>query len=311
MAYIGKSPTGTGVRQRYYFTATGGETSLSGADDHGLTLSFSDGVYVDVSLNGISLVAGDDYNTSTANTIGGLTALAANDVVEIVVYDIFTVADTVSAKDGGTFSGNVAMAGNELILDADGDTSLHADTDDQIDVKVAGSDVAAFKSDGLHVDSTKLFMPNLSTNAFYRTGTWSPKFTNTSSQDVFNAPHVSDGKWVRIGDYVWVQGHIENNNSISTTSNYGANDATEVTELPFTAITDGSVGGYTGFQIGWFHNWTSWSSGYTPMGHIIPNTKRVRLKHAVANGTSNIAQLYLNSNRAGIIFSMGYVTDDA
>jgi hypothetical protein len=111
MAYIGKSPTGTGVRSRYYFTATGGETSLSGADDNSNTLVFSDGNYVDVSLNGIALVAGTDYNTSTANTIGGLSALSASDIVEIVVYDIFTVADTVSAKDGGTFSGNVAMGG--------------------------------------------------------------------------------------------------------------------------------------------------------------------------------------------------------
>ncbi len=111
MAYIGKSPTGTGVRQRYYFTATGGETSLSGADDNSNTLVFSDGNYVDVSLNGIALVAGTDYNTSTANTIAGLSALSASDIVEIVVYDIFTVADTVSAKDGGTFSGNVAMGG--------------------------------------------------------------------------------------------------------------------------------------------------------------------------------------------------------
>ena len=111
MAYIGKSPTGTGVRSRYYYTATGGETSLSGADDNSNTLVFSDGNYVDVSLNGIALVAGTDYNTSTANTIGGLSALSASDIVEVVVYDIFTVADTVSAKDGGTFSGNVAMGG--------------------------------------------------------------------------------------------------------------------------------------------------------------------------------------------------------
>lgn len=112
MAYIGKSPTGTGVRSRYYYTATGGETSLSGTDDNGLTLVFSDGNYVDVSLNGIALVAGTDYNTSTANTISGLSALSASDIVEVVVYDIFTVADTVSAKNGGTFSGNVTINGS-------------------------------------------------------------------------------------------------------------------------------------------------------------------------------------------------------
>ena len=130
MAYIGKSPTGTGVRQRYYFTATGGETSLSGTDDNNLTLSFTDGAYVDVSLNGVALVAGTDYNTSTANTISGLSALVANDVVEIIVYDVFTVADTVSAKDGGTFSGNVTVNGaldieanNPRIRFDDSDTS--------------------------------------------------------------------------------------------------------------------------------------------------------------------------------------------
>ena len=123
MAYIGKSPTGTGVRQRYYFTATGGETSLSGADDNSNTLAFSDGNYVDVSLNGIALVAGTDYNTSTANTIAGLSALSASDIVEIVVYDIFTVADTVSAKDGGTFSGNVTVNGTMTATSFSGDGS--------------------------------------------------------------------------------------------------------------------------------------------------------------------------------------------
>ena len=157
MAYIGKSPTGTGVRQRYYFTATGGETSLSGTDDNGLTLSYSDGAYVDVLLNGIELVAGTDYNTSTANTIAGLAALAASDVVTVTVYDIFTVADTVSAKDGGTFSGNVVFNGNttgldlngtEMVLDADGDTSITADTDDQIDFKTGGSDRVTIDSSG-------------------------------------------------------------------------------------------------------------------------------------------------------------------
>jgi hypothetical protein len=38
--------------------------------------------------------------------------LAASDIVTVTVYDIFTVADTVSAKDGGTFSSNVTFNGN-------------------------------------------------------------------------------------------------------------------------------------------------------------------------------------------------------
>lgn len=91
MSYIGKTPS-QGIRQRYLFTASGGETSISGADDNNNTLTFTDGEYVDVMLNGVQLIAGDDYNTTTANTIGGLTALTASDIIEIVVYDVFSVA---------------------------------------------------------------------------------------------------------------------------------------------------------------------------------------------------------------------------
>jgi hypothetical protein len=99
MAYIGKTPS-QAVRSRYFYTATGGETSLSGADDNGDTLIFADGNYVDVYLNGVLLVASSDYNVNTVNTIAGLTALTASDIVEIVVYDTFSVF-------GGTFQGTL------------------------------------------------------------------------------------------------------------------------------------------------------------------------------------------------------------
>ena len=100
MPYIGKSPH-FGVRNRFIYPATGDETSKSGADDNGATLTFTDGAYVDVYLNGILLKAGTDYVTTTANTIGSLAALSANDILEVIVYDVFSVSDTVSAASGG------------------------------------------------------------------------------------------------------------------------------------------------------------------------------------------------------------------
>ena len=111
MAYIGKSPS-VGVRDRYYYTSVGGETSISGADDDSRTLTFTDGKYVDVMLNGITLVAGTDYVTTTANTISALDSLGDSDVVEVVVYDVFAIADTVSSTRGGTFEGPVVFNGN-------------------------------------------------------------------------------------------------------------------------------------------------------------------------------------------------------
>jgi len=92
MSYLGKTPT-QAVRQRYVFTAVGGETSISGADDNSNTLVYTDGEYIDVMLNGVTLISGTDYNTTTANTIGGLAALTASDVVEVMVYDVFSVAN--------------------------------------------------------------------------------------------------------------------------------------------------------------------------------------------------------------------------
>jgi hypothetical protein len=48
-------------------------------------------------------------------------------------------SDGTNIVDAG-FSGASDMEGRELILDADGDTSITADTDDQIDIKIAGAD---------------------------------------------------------------------------------------------------------------------------------------------------------------------------
>ncbi len=44
------------------------------------------------------------------------------------------------------------MNGNELILDVDGDTSITADTDDQIDFKVGGADKASLTSSSFNID---------------------------------------------------------------------------------------------------------------------------------------------------------------
>ena len=111
MAYLGRSTDGFGVRDRFVFTASGSETSFSGADDNSRTLKYEDGTYVDVFMNGVLLLRGTDYNTTTANTIGGLASLAASDIIEVIVYDVFTVADTVSKTSGGTFTGAVTTEG--------------------------------------------------------------------------------------------------------------------------------------------------------------------------------------------------------
>jgi hypothetical protein len=48
-------------------------------------------------------------------------------------------SDGTNLVDAG-FGGSLDIEGRELVLDADGDTTLTADTDDQIDIKIAGAD---------------------------------------------------------------------------------------------------------------------------------------------------------------------------
>ena len=48
----------------------------------------------------------------------------------------------------------IDLNGQELILDADADTSITADTDDQIDIKIAGSDVVTFTDGAITLKGT-------------------------------------------------------------------------------------------------------------------------------------------------------------
>jgi hypothetical protein len=77
---------------RYRYTATGGETSKSGADDNGLTLSYIVGKE-QVYLNGVLLARTTDYVATNGTSIASLAALTASDVIEILTFDSFSIAN--------------------------------------------------------------------------------------------------------------------------------------------------------------------------------------------------------------------------
>jgi len=108
MSYIGQAP-GLGEAERFIFTASGGETSVT-ADDNGVLINYTVG-QLSVYLNGVKLVMGSDFTATNGSTIAGLSALTASDVVEVIALSTFSPADTVPAS-GGTFTGNVVMSGN-------------------------------------------------------------------------------------------------------------------------------------------------------------------------------------------------------
>ena len=120
MPYIGVSPQ-FGVRKKHTYTATAGQTSFSGAGSEGVTLSYKDSNYVDVYQNGVKL--GDaDYTSTSGTAIVLAQGASVDDLVEIIVFDAFSAADTVSKADGGTFDGAVTFSGG-----VSGDTTFTGD----------------------------------------------------------------------------------------------------------------------------------------------------------------------------------------
>jgi hypothetical protein len=88
---LGIAPGSSIVRWR--FTAVGAETSVSGLDDLGATLSYNAGTE-QVYLNGVLLVRTEDYLATTGTSVTGLTALAASDVIEVISFNATNVQIT-------------------------------------------------------------------------------------------------------------------------------------------------------------------------------------------------------------------------
>jgi len=118
MAYIGKSPD-FGVRNRYVYQATAGQTSFSGSDADSKVLAYTDSLYLDVYQNGVLLKPGTDYTATTGTTVVLVTGASLNDVVEMVVYDAFSIADSYTKSQADT---RYPFKGNNSIIRLNGQT---------------------------------------------------------------------------------------------------------------------------------------------------------------------------------------------
>jgi hypothetical protein len=148
MAYIGTSPS-NGVRRIFDYTATAGQTSFSGSDNSSQTLNYADSTYIDVFQNGILLVP-SDYTATTGTTVVLDTGATVSDSVQVVAYDIFSVADTVSAGSGGSFGGNIGVGGTLAVtgtVTANGDMILGGTTP-TLTIGDAGAEDAKIVFDG-------------------------------------------------------------------------------------------------------------------------------------------------------------------
>jgi hypothetical protein len=110
MPYIGTSPSNS-VRRVHTYTATASQTTFSGASSEGVTLSYADTNYIDVFQNGV-LLGSADYTSTSGTSVVLAQGASVDDLIVIVVYDVFSVADTVSKTSGGSFDSAVTMSNN-------------------------------------------------------------------------------------------------------------------------------------------------------------------------------------------------------
>jgi hypothetical protein len=117
------SISSTAAIYRYRYTATAGQTSVSGTDDNGLTLTYMAGKE-QVYLNGVLLARTSDYTATNGTSITSLAALAASDIVEIITFTAFDVAtaipNTVVDAKGDLIAGTAADTVGKLTVGTNG-----------------------------------------------------------------------------------------------------------------------------------------------------------------------------------------------
>jgi len=139
----GSAVNGTSERQTY--TATAGQTVFAATYDAG---------FIDVYLNGVKLLVGTDFTATNGTSITLASGASVNDVVDIVAYGTFVLADhyTKTASDARyvqpTHTGNLDITGTVTAdgLTVDGNVTL-GDNDKAI--FGAGSDLQIYH-DGSH-----------------------------------------------------------------------------------------------------------------------------------------------------------------
>jgi len=106
-----------GTASRFKYTATSGQTTFTGTDDNSATLAYDAG-FLDVYLNGIRLVNGTDFTATTGNSIVLTTGANLDDILEIVAFGTFALANF-SITDA-TDVPPLGTAGQALVVNSGG-----------------------------------------------------------------------------------------------------------------------------------------------------------------------------------------------
>mgnify|MGYP001410575140 CR=1 FL=1 len=129
------------ARVEFDYTATAGQTTFTGSDNDSQTMAYVAG-RIDVYLNGSHLMDTDDYVATNGTSVVLQAGSQVGDTIQVITHGTVNLISHIP-------DAAIDMNGLELILDADGDTSITADTDDQIDFRAGGGDVISITPTGI------------------------------------------------------------------------------------------------------------------------------------------------------------------
>ena len=221
MAYIGKTPV-NGFHSKQTISTDGSTTTFA------LNHTVADETSIIVSVGGVLQEPKVAYNLSGGGTNIVFTAAPASTDTAYIQFLGQAIVQNLLDVNGA-----------EFILDVDADTSLTADTDDEIDIKVGGSDRSTIKATGFHnLDNIKfvagtgddLEIYHDGTNSLIANKTGALKIATETSGIAVTIGHTTSE--VTVADNMTVTGDL----TVTGTANFGDTNITNVGSITLDSI---------------------------------------------------------------------------
>jgi len=223
MAYIGRAPT-NGFHAKQTLTGDGSTVTFT------LNQTVAHETSIIVSVGGVIQEPNVAYNLAGGGSQITFTAAPASTNTIYVQFLGTAIVQNINDLNGA-----------EFVLDADADTSFTADTDDEIDIKIAGSDKSTIKATGFHnVDSFKfiagtgddLQLYHDGTNSYLANSTGALKVATETSGIAVTIGHTTSE--VTFGDNVTVTGNL----TVGGSTSFGDFNITNVGSIALDTITN-------------------------------------------------------------------------
>ena len=221
MSYIGKAPV-NGFHSKQTLSTDGSTVTFT------LDFTVADETSIIVSVGGVLQEPKVAYNLANGGTQITFTAAPASTDTAYIQYLGQAIVQNLLDVNGA-----------EFILDVDADTSFTADTDDEIDIKVGGTDRSTIKTTGFHnIDSYKfiagtgddLEIYHDGTNSYVANKTGALKIATETSGIAVTIGHTTSE--VTVADNMTVTGDL----TVTGTANFGDTNITNVGSITLDSI---------------------------------------------------------------------------